>query len=656
MPEINPNLHTHPEDYSAAEKAKRSTDGLRIVVRDIQSPSNLSYQLKDTTVDDLAEVAETLAKSYGIYLEFNRAKTGNEKDWMYMIRISIPGGGPISREQWAILDDVSEKYTQTDSYTGKTKSSLRLTTRQNIQLHWVKKKHLADLVREVAFSGFYSLNGCGDNVRNVMGCPLSHYSKVYDANALAQKVGKYFQLPSAAYMEIFQIDPNFQRVDDNISESESGCGGPSQFEYGAGLLNRKFKIAFSAIHLDEKTGKYSPDNCVELRTNDIGVAPILEGSKVEKFQVYVGGSQGEKAGHATFAAMGSPLGIFSKSDLIPGLDTIVQVHKEWGDRKNRHWARMKYVIYKMGIEWYKQQVRALGVDFEAPIEEFDTGPRFMHHGWIKQESSANLWTFGAFIENGRIVDGHNGNLKKMVRFLMDTYPIELLSTPNQDLLFGNVPEDLKVKFEQDLFRFGFGLRNGRAYSTLRTLSGACVGRDTCRLTYTDSEKFEPYLIDLLEQKWGHLAESIGITGCEKQCFRPATKTIGWVGSGLNMYALKLGGTEDGRHQGGLLVDPLTQDIYLKTVPRKEVPTVTDSLFEFYSSNRLTNEERNGAMGYFFRRIGPTAIIAWLKKDPRISPLMARTIKNPLALEKDPNLASPSLLEQRVMKPVLPEAH
>ena len=103
-----------------------------------------------------------------------------------------------------------------------------------------------------------------------------------------------------------------------------------------------------------------------------------------------------------------------------------------------------------------------GVDFAAPIENFDYGPRLMHHGWTKQENG--LWAFGAFIENGRIVDGHNGSLKKMVRFLMDNYPIELLSTPNQDLVFANVPEDLKTRFERDLSSFGTDL--GTACPTL----------------------------------------------------------------------------------------------------------------------------------------------------------------------------------------------
>ena len=204
---------------------------------------------------------------------------------------------------------------------------------------------------------------------------------------------------------------------------------------------------------------------------------------------------------------------------------------------------------------------------------------------------------------------------------MDNYPIELLNTPNQDILFTNIPEEDKEKFESDMKKFGYGLRNGKPYSQLRGLSGACVGRDTCRLTYTDSEKFEPYLVDELEHKWGNISESIGVTGCERQCSRPATKSIGWVGVALNMYSLKIGGTEDGRYQGGSLIDPDTQEVYLRIVPKKDVATVTDALFELYVTNRSPEEEIHGGMGYFFRRIGPKATISLLKENSKVSQLM-----------------------------------
>jgi sulfite reductase beta subunit-like hemoprotein len=439
----------------------------------------------------------------------------------------------------------------------------------------------------------------------------------------------------------------------------------NRFDYGQNQLNRKFKIAFSAIHYNDLNKKYVPDNCVELRTNDIGIAPALKydcsdsndsssgsNTKVEQFQVYVGGGQGRQSGKPTVSVLGEPFGLFAEENLMEGLDAIVRVHKEWGDRLNRHWARLKYLIAVKGIEWFREQVQNLGgsgsINFEPPIEGYDYGNIDLHFGWIRQPDSSNRWCYGAFIENGRIVDGsQNGNLKSMINHLMNSYSdIELFTTPNQHLLFCNIEERLKKQFEEDMKMFRYGSReiNGgqkitntitintsrstvssSSYSKLRMLSGACVGRDTCRLTYTDSEKFEPYLIDELEEKWGSMSESIGITGCEKQCYRPATKTIGWIGTGFNLYQLVLMGTQDGRHQGAPLVDPDTGEEYLHFVPRKDVGTITDSLFEYYK-NSSQDEDRAGRMGYFLRRVGPKEIISYLKSNPKTIDLMKKTFR------------------------------
>jgi sulfite reductase beta subunit-like hemoprotein len=635
MTDIKPELHTPQEDWSGPEKAKLATKGLTVVIRDINSPANLAHQFRDTSFQDLPEVAETLAKSYGIYTDFNRATTGDEKEYMYMFRIAIPSGGPIDARQWAILDDIARKYTASDTYTGTMQPSLRLTTRQAIQLHWVKKSDVVPAMQQIASSGFYTINGCGDNVRNFMACPLSHYSKYFDGVAFAERAAKYFRLPTQSYIEIFEIDPKYLRDDRKTGE---------KFEYGERLLNRKFKIGISAVDRDEKTGEYVPDNCVEVRTDDIGVVPLLDGgSKVERFQIYIGGSQGEKAGFPTFATMGKPLGIAAGEEgAMKALDAIVATHQYWGDRKNRNWARLKYVVYKMGIPWFREQVKARGAELELPQEDLDYGARRLHQGWNRQEADGK-WCYGAYIQTGRIIDGGaDGNLMSMVKSLTESHPrVLLFVTPNQDLLFGGLEESEKEGFVSEMRRFGYGKRNGRPFTTLRLLSGACVGRDTCRLTYTDSEKFEPYLLDDLDEKWGHMTESIGITGCERQCFRPATKTIGWMGTGYNMYALKLGGTEDGRHQGGYIVDPQTKQIYMRMVPRKDVPKVTSALFEYYVSKGSKGElSKPGQMGYFFRRVGLPGIIEYLKGHPDTAELMKKTNPNPLI--SDPFYSNQSL--------------
>lgn len=594
--EYSPNFKTKLEDYCKEEKNKLAFDSFA---------GNLSEDFRNLENKDVAWETEQLAKSHGIYLGFDRAKTGREKDFRYMIRITIPGGGPLTKEAWKILDDVAKKYT-----TGpRSEPSLRLTTRQNIQYHWIKKEDLISCVQDIVKSGFLTLNGCGDNTRNVMACPLSRYSKIFNANAWALKAANYFQLPEEPFIKVFEIDTSFLRQSQENQE---------RFDYGKSLLNRKFKIAFSGVSLNDN-GIYELDNCVEVRTNDLGIVPILENKKVVAFQIYVGGGQGERNGKPSIATLAKPICIVTEDKLLETMDAVVKVHKEWGDRENRHWARVKYVIKSQGTDWYREQMEEqLGYKLEKPNLDLDVGRRFLHHGWNKQESN-DKWAFGTFIENGRISDeSQNGKLREMFNSSFEKFNCQAVVTPNQDIIFTEIKEDAKEDFLANLESFGFGKRNGKVYSSLRLESGACVGRDTCRLTYTDSEKFEPELIDKLEEMgWGEMKESIGITGCERQCFRPSTKTIGLVGTGLDRYQLRLGGSADCRTQGSPIYSEDKTSSYLRSIPREEVPIVIDALFRFYQENKAENE----SMGSFNNRIGTEKIIKHLKENPNTNHLM-----------------------------------
>jgi sulfite reductase (NADPH) hemoprotein beta-component len=602
---FTPNFKTPQDKLCKEELNKIASNGMR---------GSLAQEFRNDAPDVTWE-AEALAKSMGMYLEFNRAtEAGEAKDWSYMIRFSIPGGGPINRKQWNVIDQLAEKYTKDSD----GRPSIRLTNRQNIQFHWIKKPHILEIVRTVAESGFNSLNGCGDNTRNVMGCPLCHFSDIFNGNAWAKKAADYFQLPIEPFIEIFEIDPTFIR-----KPTES-------FDYGKQLLNRKFKIAFTALHRDPATGNIVPDNCVEALTNDMSIAPILIDGKVQKFQIYIGGGQGERNGKPSMAALGQPLCRVDEKNLLKVMDAVVKVHKEWGDRENRWWSRIKYLVKAKGTPWFREQVEQIvGFKLELPDVNHNYGPRHLHHGWIKQPNNG-LWTFGAYIENGRLSDySENGKLKSMVRDVMNKYDIEMMITPNQDILFINITDEIKKEFEVELAKYGFGKRNGKTYSTLRLNSGACVGRDTCRLTYTDSEKFEPYLIDELENMgWSNLNESIGITGCERQCFRPATKSIGLVGTGLNRYAFKLFASEDCRHQGRPLIPSSGEGQFLRSVPRERVAQVIDVLFKFHQANKQGAED----LGAYLRRIGPDAIIAYLKENPATTDLMTKPFPTDCVIE------------------------
>lgn len=600
-----PNFQTPQADYGKVEKIKMGSNGVR---------GTLAEEFRDLSADDIMAEAEQIAKSHGIYLEYNRAKSGREKDWMFMVRISVPGGGPFSGEKWAILDDVSEKVTAGPDFP----PSMRITTRQNIQFHWVKKKHILELVSTVAKTGFFTMNGCGDNARNVMGCPLGRFSDVLDTHALAHKTAGFFQVAPEAHVQIFAIDPGYMRSPDK------------RFAYGPALLNRKFKIAFAAVHRDEQTGELFRDNCVEALTNDVGVVPVIDGDKVERVQLFVGGGQGEKNGKPTFAGLGRPIGIIGVEDVIPALDAVATIHNEWGDRQNRHWARVKYVMHEMGPQWWTDQVRDRGIKLADADPAVQPGPRRLHHGWTRQPSNG-LWAYGAWIENGRLQDNERGRYKSMVRHVMDKYDgIEVSTTPNQDLLFSNLPEDAKEQFVNDLAEFGYKREGAAGRSTLRTLSGACVGLYTCRLSYTESEQFEPELLNALEQRgYGDLSESIGITGCERQCFRPSTKTIGWIGQGPDLYSLRLGGSADGAHQGVFLVGKAPGNVdeerwFLRQVPRDKVADVCAALFDLWADRREEGEDA----GRCFRRLGQQGVIDYLFAHADVAPLMEKTYAAP----------------------------
>lgn len=599
---FTPSFETPEADFCKEELNK---------IQNLGNPDLIANALRDNEPDISWEV-EQLGKSLGFYLEFNRATSGSEKEWIYLIRIAIPGGGPLTATQWSIFDDLATRYTVNPEGF----PSLRLTTRQTIQFHWVKKEGLIPIIKTLAEVGLNSLNGCGDNTRNVMACPLNAHAEIFDGQSLARAIGNYFQLPLDPFIKIFAIDPKA------IEQPRTS------FQYGSRLLNRKFKIGIAGLH-KKADGSLSIDNGPEVLTNDLAIVPVINGCNVEKVQIYVGGGQGERNGKPGMATLAQPLTIIKRADILPLLDAVVSTHQKIGDRKNRFWARLKYVIKKQGIDWFRDQVSATyGKPLAQPIADLDLGHRYLHHGWIPCADKTTL-TFGAFIENGRLIDNSpNGKLKSMVRSLMDTYPCTLTITPNQDLLFGNIAVDQKDAFEADLARHGFGQRNGQSYSTLRRHSGACVGRDTCRLAYTESERYEPILMDELEKLgWADMAESIGITGCERQCFRPGTKTIGLVGSGLNRYMFKLGGDVSGRHQGQPLVGA-DDKLYLRSVSRENVPTVIDVLFKYYSKNKETNE----TLGAFHRRIGNEALIHHLKTTPTTAVLMDKPFNTDCLIE------------------------
>lgn len=592
--------------------------------------TKLRAELEDMEKPDVDKTLHINLKSHGIYIQFDRILVKEKKKvWSFMVRTSVWGGGDISADDWLKYSRLADLYSTYDDGS----PSLRLTTRQTFQFHRVTKENLLKLVRELINIGRFTLNGCGDNTRNPIASVVK--SEIFNANQLAQKIGRYFQLPVEKHFEVFSPETK-------LTEDQKVNG----FKYSELGLPRKLKIGIEGIYKEyesksESNSALIRDNSADILTNDIGISPIVEDKKVTGFQVYIGGGLGQKNRKTTFASLGRPFGVFkSEDDLIEGLDAIAQVQQKVGDRKNRHFARLKNVLIKKGLEatgknieeilfdqelfkfiqdegikWYQQQVEKLGVKVLPPVK-IKLGEVLKFDGWIKQPDGN--FSFGLWIENGRLADTNpQGKVKAMTDEIVRTIRPNVRIQPSQDLFFTDIPEKKKAELEDILKKYNYG-----NYSTLRKKSIACVGLYTCPLAVAQSEKyFSPLITEMENAGFGELeGATIGISGCERHCSRNVRNEISIEGKADNIYQLKL---MFGKGDGDNLALDLISDEkkYLRNIPQEFVPELIKTLLKNYNKNRLP-EETN--IADFHERIGVTAVLELVSKNENLKVLLEKT--------------------------------
>jgi sulfite reductase (NADPH) hemoprotein beta-component len=323
-----------------------------------------------------------------------------------------------------------------------------------------------------------------------------------------------------------------------------------------------------------------------------------------------------------------------------GLNTIVLLFQQIGDRKNRHWSRLKNILYSkglelsgnkiedvlyeedelnfvrdLGIKWYAGEINKLGAQFSDPIE-IDLGKVNRHHGWQKQFDGK--YSFGLWIENGRIKDSNNfGKVKTMIDTIVAQVQPQIRITPFQDLLLTDIDESNRSSLESILGSFNYG-----NFSALRTNSLACVGLSTCGLAVAESEKFLNPLMNELEKKgFGNLEGiSIGISGCERHCSRNVRFDISLEGKTDGEYQLKLLFGEPDK-------DHLATDLiyygkkYLRRIPQKDATNVISILIENYLKNKHEDEKN---ISVFHKRIGVAKIIQLFEENETTKHLTQQT--------------------------------
>jgi sulfite reductase (ferredoxin) len=575
---------SEPGKPSPAEGIKEQSRFLR---------GDIASELQDGN-DHFGKTSESLLKFHGTYQQDDRDERGaggvdaegkKKKSYIFMVRSKIPGGKLTSQQLLAEMDLGDE--------VGNT--TLRITSRQGLQLHGVVKSNLKRAIARINEIQLSTLGACGDVNRNVMCCPAPYKRNIYrQTQALADQIAAHFAPRTKAYHEVWLTDSSTgQRelvggASDNGHASEDG-GFDIEPIYGKFYMPRKFKMAIG----------YTFDNCVDLYANDLGLLAITEGDEIVGYNLLAGGGMGvTPSAKKTFPAVAKRICYVTPDTVMKAIEAVFKVQRDFGNREDRKLARLKYVIANWGVP-----------QFKAKVEEYYGGPLADPHpddvygfndhmGWDQQGDG--LWFYGLNVENGRIKDTPEMRLKTAIREICRTLQPSIRLTAHQSIIFGDIQPQDRTALEE--FLRSHGVKLTEEISTVRRWSMACVAWPTCGLSITESERALPGIIDQVEAELARLGLSnekftIRMTGCPNGCARPYNCDIGLVGKARGKYTVLLGGR--------LLGDRLNF-LYKDMIPEEEVAATLAPVFAFFKHARQPGE----TLGDFCQRQGAEQIAAW----------------------------------------------
>jgi len=585
-----------PEKLSAAEATKLNSHFLRgTIAEELTQPS-----------DKFNKDNSALLKFHGTYQQDdreNRVKQEGGKSlrqYIFMVRSAVPGGRLTTDQllgELALCDELGN-------------GTLRITSRQGLQLHGVVKRNLHETIRRINEIKLSTLAACGDVKRNVMCCPAPHYHDPVHAEMqeLADRLVELLNPRTKAYHEIWLRDPETgeeQYLGGSGSNGHATNGHPhpsplpsgegvSEVEpiYGPTYLPRKFKVAIGL----------PGDNCVDLYANDLGLMAICRDWKIIGYNVLVGGSMGVTPSAAkTFPAVAKRMAFIEPDQVLDVAAAVVKVQRDFGNRADRKVARMKYLIANRGLDWFKAKVeeyygRPLAEPDPEDVWGFDD-----HMGWHDQGDGRVF--YGLNIENGRILDNDQLQLKTALREICKRFQPSVRLTSHQSLLFCDLAPSVRPELEKILHDHGVKL--SEEISNVRRWSMACVAFPTCGLAVTESERALPGMIDELEVELAKLGLdkedfTLRMTGCPNGCARPYNCDIGLVGKTAGKYTVFVGGR--------LLGDRLNF-IYKDLVPADEVVSTLMPLFVYFKHTRAEGE----TFGDFCHRKGADDLRAWTEQ-------------------------------------------
>ncbi len=507
---------------------------------------------------------------YGIY--------GQRQPGVQMVRIKIPFGG-ITANQLRRVAELADRYATGVGH---------VTTRQDIQLHFVELKDVPTIMRGLAEVGLTTREACANTVRNVTGCHLA----------------------GVCQGEVFDVTPYAKTVAYHLLRNPLNQSLP-----------RKFKIAFSGCKHD----------CALTPIHDIGLLAAKREDGAIGFRMVAGGGLGSLPRIAQVLREFTPM-----EELIPSIEAVIKVFDTLGNRKNRNKARMKFVIEKLGFDEFKRrweeayvsmgharpQPEALKIlqhqDDPPPLimptsngSKPSAAVRNGHANGSRQESPFEMWQRTNVVRQKQVgyvaavVKLFMGDLTSRqmqhVADLADRYSNgNIRTTINQNMIIRWIPEaQIEPLYEQLASQ---GLSDPGAELVEDII--ACPGTDTCGLGITSSKGMARALAEVFPA--GLVPDdlkdvTVKISGCHNSCAQHHIATIGLHGVGKRigehtapMYELHLGGKVNGTATIGQMTVKL---------PAKAVSAAVTHLIEVYRRDRKTGE----GLPAFIDRVGKNAL-------------------------------------------------
>ncbi len=531
-----------------------------IVEKDIIELEKKIRLFKEGRIDE--ERFRSLRLARGVY--------GQRQEGVQMIRIKLPFG-KVTGDQLLRIADVSDEFS-----TGR----LHITTRQDIQIHYVSLDRTPELWAQLEQDDVTLREACGNTVRNVTASETAgiDLNEPFDVSPYAHAV-----------FQFFLRNPICQE------------------------MGRKFKISFSA----------SDEDTALSYIHDLGFIPKIQNGE-RGFKVLLGGGLGSQPRHADVLYEFLPT-----HKIIPVTESVLRIFDRHGERTRRLKARMKFLIKDIGLDHFialiEEEKKALSLqDVEIDTSAFDKAIRIPKlsvpkvkidevdfQSWktlnVIPQKQNGLYAIGIKVTLG---DFSTEKARKLANLIKNYAGNELRLTLRQNILIRHVKEELLPFFYQELKTLGF---TDLGYNSTLDVT-ACPGTDTCNLGIASSTGLATELGRVLQAEYPHYVKNkditIKISGCMNACGQHNMAHIGFQGMSIRTkdklvapaVQVLLGGGVLGNGEGRF------SDKVIK-IPAKRGPQALRFILDDFQNNRINGEhflhyyDRNGQK-YFYDYLVP----------------------------------------------------